>query len=68
VVWTALGPTDLEKRPALVSDQERLQYLKGLVASGREAAAKEYIERAPAQIETPFRALVRRELGWGRYS
>lgn len=66
VVWTALGPTDLEKRPGRMSDAERLQYLRGLVEAGREAAAREYFERAPEQIQTPFRALVRKELGWGR--
>lgn len=68
VAWTALGPTDRDKRPGWMSETERLEYLRGLVAAGKAEAAREYIENAPAQIETPFRELVRRELGWGRNS
>ena len=64
-VWTALGPNRRDERPGLADEGERLAYLKELIASGRAAAAKEYFERAPAQIATPFRELVRRELGWG---
>ena len=66
VVWTALGPTDRDKRPGWMSETERLEYLKGLVAAGKAEAARKYIECAPAQIETSFRVLVRRELGWGK--
>jgi hypothetical protein len=64
VVWTALGPTSPDKKPGLVSEQVRLEYLRGLIASGKEARAREYFEKAPSQIRTPFRELVRRELGW----
>lgn len=65
-VWTALGPTDLEKKRGFVSDDVRIEYLRDLERAGRERAAREYIEKAPPQIETPFRALVRRKLVWGR--
>ena len=65
VVWTALGPTRPDGSAGLAIEQERLEYLRGLVAAGREAAAREYIEMAPEQIATPFRTLVQREMGWG---
>jgi hypothetical protein len=64
-VWTALGPKGPAGERELLSSEIRLQYLRGLVKDGRQAAAREYIANAPQQIETPFRALVRRELGWG---
>lgn len=64
-VWTALGPRTPSGERILASETERLEYLRGLGAAGKAAAAKTYIECAPAQIETPFRVLVRRELGWG---
>ncbi len=63
-VWTALGSTDLEMQSGWASNDERLEYLRGLIKTGSEAAAREYIVRAPVQIRTPFRELVRRELGW----
>ena len=64
--WTALGPKAPNGKRILVPKEERLEYLRGLVAAGKEGAAMEYIVKAPAQIETPFRELVRRELGWGK--
>ena len=63
-VWTALGPTDPDKKSGLVTEIERLEYLRNLVARGQAAAAREYFGRAPAQIATPFRELVKRELAW----
>lgn len=65
-VWTALGTTDASKKRGLLSEDARLEYPRALERDGRAAAAREYIERAPAQIRTPFRELVKRELGWGR--
>jgi hypothetical protein len=41
-----------------------MAYLKGLVATGKAQAAREYFEKAPAQIATPFRRRVHEELGW----
>ena len=63
-VWTALGPKDEHRIRRLASEDERLEYLRRLERD-RRAAAREYIERAPEQIRTPFRDRVRRELGWG---
>lgn len=64
-VWTALGPKDEHRIRRLASENERLEYLRRLEREGRAADAREYIERAPERIRTPFRERVRRELGWG---
>jgi len=41
-----------------------LDYLRELVATGQEKDARDYFERMPTQIRTPFQVLVERELGW----
>jgi hypothetical protein len=64
VVWTALGPKKPNGENGLASSDERIDYLRGLIARGKEADAQEYIERAPTQIDTPIRRRIREELGW----
>lgn len=63
-VWRAVAPNLPDGRPGLAGEQVRLDFLRDLVATGCEGAAKEYFERMPAQISTPFQRLVQRELGW----
>ena len=63
-VWRAVEPNLPDLSPGFASEQARLDYLRQLVATGRATAAKEYFERMPAQIRTPFQELVQRELGW----
>jgi len=53
-----------ELPPGFPSHRVRLDWLRRLIATGRAAAAQDYFERMPAQIRTPFQALVERELGW----
>ena len=65
VVWTSLGPKGPDGKLGLVSHDVRLDHLTTLNMTGRAGAARKYIENAPAQIETPFRTLVRREFEWG---
>lgn len=48
-------------RPASVGDP--LAWLKGL-DSGKSAAARDYVERAPAQIRTELRERIEAGLGW----
>ncbi len=64
VVWTALGPSKPSGEDGLASSEEIIDYLKQLVATGTASAAREYVEKAPAQIETPLRIRIRKELGW----
>jgi hypothetical protein len=64
VVWTALKPRfEGIDGNAPESAAAALMYLKQLDA-GRMAKAQEYIERAPLQIQTTFRAVLEQDLGW----
>jgi hypothetical protein len=64
VVWTALKPKfDGIDGNAPASAEAALNHLKQLDAR-RLAKAQEYVERAPAQIQTPFRAAFEQVLGW----
>lgn len=63
-VWTALGPNTTDGKDGLVPSEERVNYLKRLVVAGKAEAAREYVERAPAQVETLLRQRIRKELGW----
>jgi hypothetical protein len=63
-VWRAAEPNLPELSPGFPSERVRLDWLRRLIATGRAAAAQDYFERMPAQIRTPFQALVERELGW----
>lgn len=62
VVWTALPPkfNDAESAP---TQFEAIKYLDSLTGDTR-AKAKEYITRAPRQIDTPNRRQIAVELGW----
>lgn len=64
VVWTALGPRKPDGTSGLASEDERVDYLRDLVATDRAAAAREYFERTPEQIVAPMRQRIREELGW----
>lgn len=63
-VWRALGPNLPDRRPGIPSEQVRLEFLRELVSTGRAHDAREYFERMPPQIHTPFQELVQREFGW----
>lgn len=63
-VWRAVQPNLPDRSPGFPSEQQRLDFLRELIATGQEQDAREYFERMPAQIRTPFQALDERELGW----
>ncbi len=63
-IWTALGPNDQDRKSGLATEEQRMAYLKRLVAMGKADAAREYFERTPAQIATPLRGRIREELAW----
>lgn len=63
-VWRAAEPNLPDHSPGFPSEALRLEWLRSLVATGREAAARDYFERMPAQIRTPFQARVEMEFGW----
>jgi len=64
VVWTALPPKFAgEDRKAPDSGQAAVDYLLGLDAESF-AKAREYVEKAPAQVRTAFRSAFEERLGW----
>ena len=64
-VWRAVEPNLPDGSPGYPSEELRLAFLRDLVATGRAQDAKEYFDRMPAQIRTPFQERVWREFGWG---
>ncbi len=62
VVWTALAPRfkGENRSPSL---QEIIEYLRGLTGNDL-VRARDYIERAPRQIDTAYRRQIEAALGW----
>jgi len=63
VVWTALPPQFNNIRCPVPSEAEVLNYLK-LLRGPKRTYAKEYIQKAPPQIDTNYRHAIVAELGW----
>ena len=64
VIWTALGQKFKGKDGRAPTEDEAVAYLKKLDDEGRAAKAKEYVRRAPPQIDTAYRGRIERCLGW----
>jgi hypothetical protein len=62
VVWTSLKPGFCGMRGDVPSLQDVRNYLQMLTPDARERAA-EYVSKAPAQIETPYRSVIMSDLG-----
>lgn len=62
VVWTALPPK-FDNNEQFPSEDEAVEYLKKLEYSKR-CRAKEYIQKAPRQIDTNYRRRFELEFGW----
>ncbi len=60
-VWTGLESNWAKERGKNFSVDDALVYLTGLPNSSN---ARQYIENAPAQIQTPLRQVIREKLGW----
>lgn len=67
VIWTALKPRFKEESDRIPNVEEVIQCLNGLEDEVR-ATAEQYVRRAPAQIATPYRAVIEERLGWTRYA
>ncbi len=63
VVWTALGPKFCDEDGRRPSQCEAIQYLRGLTGDARNLG-KEYVEKAPVQIDTVYRRAFTTALGW----
>lgn len=65
VIWTALPPRFAGIEARVPSVDNVIGYLTGLTGEVREHA-REYIERLPQQIDTPYREAIENSLGWKR--
>lgn len=65
-VWRAVEPNLRDGTPGFPSEEQRLDFLRELVAAGRAQDAKAYFDRMPSQIRTSFQERVWREFGWGK--
>jgi hypothetical protein len=63
VVWTALGPKFSEADGCRPSQIESVAYLASLIGE-QEQLAKEYLQKAPQQIDTAYRRAIQCTLGW----
>jgi predicted metal-dependent phosphoesterase TrpH len=63
LVWTALGHKIKKEKDRISSLEEILARLRKAEAKGL-TKPREYIEKAPRQIDTNFRRAINKELGW----
>ena len=63
VVWTALGPQFSGDRGRRPKQDEAIEYLRGLTGDTL-ALAREYVEKAPKQIDTDYRRAFAAALDW----
>ena len=64
VVWTDLPSNFKEKRRKEFNGNNVIEYLK-ILQDEKQQKAREYIEKAPLQIMTRMRRIIKKELGWG---
>jgi hypothetical protein len=63
-IWTGLGPRFANESGRIPTANEAVAYLQSLRGEP-ERAAKEYVQKAPVQIRTRYRAIFEEKLGWG---
>lgn len=63
VVWTALPPRFHDADGRIPSAEEVVSFLKSLEQEQQERA-EEYVRKAPRQIDTKYRCIIEKELGW----
>ncbi|ARJ43428.1 hypothetical protein B1H58_16220 [Pantoea alhagi] len=63
VIWTALPPRFSGLEGRIPCAEDILEYL-GLLEGEKLQHAQNYLKKVPANINTPYRKLVREQLGW----
>ncbi len=64
LIWTGLPPRSDNIEGRVPSVTEAILYLDSLAGETREHA-RDYFQRVPAQIDTPYRRAIKHGLGWG---
>jgi hypothetical protein len=64
IIWTALPPR-LHTEGRLPTCEDALSYLQSLTGEELEHA-RDYICQVPAQIDTPYRRVIQKKLGWNQ--
>lgn len=62
-IWTNLSPRFGENEGQVPTAEEIISYFKSIDVNKR-IAAEEYIRRTPKQIDTNYRRIIEKELGW----
>ncbi|MBD8708885.1 hypothetical protein IFT47_19840 [Pseudomonas sp. CFBP 13711] len=62
LIWTALPPR-FRSEGRLPKSEDALAYLRSLTGEKLEHA-RDYIRQVPAQIDTPYRRDIQKQLGW----
>jgi len=63
LIWTALPPRVGHNEGQLPTAAQAVAYLESLTGDVREHA-RQYIEQVPAQLDTPYRRVIRQQFGW----
>ncbi|CZW72584.1 hypothetical protein [Enterobacter hormaechei] len=63
IIWTGLPPRSASQEGRVPAVDEAIAYLDGLSGETR-SHAQDYICRVPAQLDTPYRRVIKDVLGW----
>ncbi|WP_061707201.1 hypothetical protein [Pseudenterobacter timonensis] len=63
LIWTGLPPRSASLEGRVPTVEEAIVYLDSLSGETR-SHARDYFDRVPAQIATPYRRVIREVLGW----
>ena len=63
VIWTALPPRFAGTEGRIPCAEDALHYLSSLTGEKRQHA-REYMQQVPAGFATPYRDVIREQLGW----
>ena len=65
-IWTGLAAKTFEPKSQRVPLEDQVVAFLRSLDLAKSKGAREYVEKAPASIDTPVRQAIEIELGWGR--
>ncbi|QLA69210.1 hypothetical protein HWQ17_16990 [Enterobacter pasteurii] len=63
LIWTGLPPRSAAQEGRIPAVEEAIAYLDSLSGQTR-SHAKDYMRRVPAQLDTPYRRVIKEVMGW----